>query len=128
MPRIMSLDDLNRLKIELVMQRNQAAYQGTTYVTVGMGTCGIASGALEVFRALEDEIRTQHVRDVVLSQTGCLGLCKHEPILEVVVGDAPKVVYGKVDPALVKRIVQEHILDGKAIEEFVIDATPFPTI
>ncbi len=48
--------------------------------------------------------------------------------LKWLVGDAPRVAYGKVDPAMVKRIVQEHILEGRAVEEFVIDITPFPTI
>jgi NADP-reducing hydrogenase subunit HndB len=128
MPKITSLEALSRLKVELVMKHNQEAYRGAVYVTVGMGTCGIAAGALDVFRALEEEIKAQHLSDVVISQTGCIGLCRHEPILEVLVGDAPKVAYGKVLPDMVKRIVQEHILEGKVVEEFVIDTTPFPTI
>ncbi len=128
MPKITSLDALNRLKVELIMQRNQEAYRGHVRVTVGMGTCGIAAGAQEVFRALEDELRSHALKDVALSQTGCMGLCRHEPIVEVIAGDAPKVSYGRVTPEMVKRIVQEHILDGNAVEEFVIDTTPFPTI
>jgi NADP-reducing hydrogenase subunit HndB len=64
----------------------------------------------------------------VLTQTGCVGLCGHEPIVEVAVGGAPKVAYRKVDPEMVKRIVREHILEGKTIQEFVIENTPFPTI
>jgi NADP-reducing hydrogenase subunit HndB len=128
MPKITSLEALSRLKVELIMKRNQEAYRGTVYVTVGMGTCGIAAGALDVFRALEEEIKAHHLNDVVISQTGCLGLCEHETILEVLVGDAPKVAYGKVLPDMVKRIVREHILGGKVVEEFVIDTTPFPTI
>ena len=128
MPRITSLDELNRLKIELVMKRNQDAYHGTIYVTVGMGTCGVAAGALEVFRALDEEVRRHDLKGVVLSQTGCIGLCGHEPIVEVTVGDAPKVAYGKMNPESAIRIVQEHILDGKAVEELIIDTTPFPTM
>ncbi len=128
MPRITSLDALNQLRVELVMKRNQEAYHGIIHVSVGMGTCGIAVGALEVFRALEQEIHVLQLSDVVLSQTGCMGLCRHEPIVEVTAGDAPKVSYGKVTPEMVKRIVTEHLLDGNAVEEFVIDTTPFPTI
>jgi len=128
MPRITSLDELNRLKVELVMKRNQEAYRGAVSVTVGLGTCGIAAGALEVYRALEEQLRAQGLKDVVLSQTGCIGLCRHEPIVEVSVGDAPRIAYGRVDPEMVKRIVQEHIADGKAVDEFIIDTTPFPTI
>ncbi len=114
--------------MSLSEKRNQEAHRGITYVTVGMATCGIAAGALDVLRALEDEIKAYHLNDIVITQTGCIGLCRHEPILEVVVGDAPKVAYGKVVPDMVKRIVREHILDGKVVEEFVIDTTPFPTI
>ena len=128
MPKIISLDGLLRLKDELKEKRNQDAYRGITYVTVGMATCGIAAGALDVLRALEDEIKAHHLNDIVVTQTGCIGLCRHEPILEVVVGETPKVAYGKVVPDMVKRIVREHIIEGKAVEEFVIDTTAFPTI
>ena len=128
MPKIISLDGLHRLKNELIEKRNQEAYRGITYVTVGMGTCGVAAGALDVLRALEDEIKAHHLNDIVITPTGCIGLCSHEPILEVVVGDTPKVAYGKVGPDMVKRILREHILEGKVVEEFVIDTTPFPTI
>ena len=128
MLKIISLDGLLRLKDELKEKRNQEAYRGITYVTVGMATCGIAVGALDVLQALEDEIKAQHLNNIVVTQTGCIGLCRHEPILEVVVGETPKVAYGKVAPDMVKRIVREHILEGKAVEEFVIDTSAFPTI
>jgi NADP-reducing hydrogenase subunit HndB len=128
MPKIISLDGLLQLKDELKEKRNQEAYRGITYVTVGMATCGIAAGALDVLRALEDEIKAHHLNDIVITQTGCIGLCRHEPILEVVVGETPKVAYGKVAPDMVKRIVRQHIIEGKAVEEFVIDTTAFPTI
>lgn len=128
MPRITSLDELNRLKVELVMKRNQEAYRGTVYVTVGMGTCGIAAGAMDVYRALEQELQSRNLKDVVLSQTGCIGLCGHEPIVEVTAGDADKISYGRVDAALAQRIVLEHVIEGKVLEEQVIDTTPFPTM
>ncbi len=128
MPRITSLDELNRLKVELIMKRNQDAYHGTVYVTVGMGTCGIAAGAREVFQALEEEIRNHGLKGVVLTETGCIGLCADEPIVQVTAGDAPRVSYGRVYPEIARRIIGEHVLDGKPVEEFVIDATPFPTM
>ncbi len=128
MPRINSLDALNRFKVQLIMKRNQDAYQGITRVAVGMGTCGIAAGALEVFQALEQGIHSLQLGDIVLSQVGCMGLCLHEPIVEVTVGDSPKVAYGKVTPEMVKRIIEEHLVQGNVVEEFAIDTTPFPTI
>jgi NADP-reducing hydrogenase subunit HndB len=93
-----------------------------------MGSCGIAAGALDVLHEIENQIKAHNLKDIVVSQTGCIGLCKHEPILEVSMDDTPKVTYGKVVPELAKRIIREHILGGKVVEEFVIDATPFPTI
>ncbi len=128
MPRITSLDELNRFRVELVMKRNREAARGSIQVTVGMGTCGIAAGALDVYKALEDGIAAGHLEHVILSQTGCLGLCSHEPIVEVTIGAQPKVSYGKVTPAAVSRILQEHVKDGRVVHDLVIDTTPFPTM
>jgi NADP-reducing hydrogenase subunit HndB len=128
MARIKSLNELSALKDKLVVERAQESRRGVTTITVGMGTCGIAVGALDVFQALDHEIKAQQLNDIVLTQTGCIGLCQHEPIIEVTVGLAPKVAYGKANPDMVKRIVREHIRAGRIVEEFVVDATPFPTI
>ncbi len=128
MPRIKSLDQLSRLRIKLVMKRNEEAARGIVHVSVGMGTCGIAAGASEVYAALEDEIRALELKNVVLSEAGCIGLCKHEPIVEVTIGAEPKVSYGGVTPAVVRRILQEHVIGGTVVEELVIDTTPFPTM
>jgi NADP-reducing hydrogenase subunit HndB len=128
MDQITSLDGLRRLRDELTEKRKQDARSGIAHLTVGTGTCGIAAGALDVIHALEEEIKAHHLNGIVVTQTGCKGLCRHEPILEVTVGDTPKVAYGRVDPAMVKRIIREHILEGKVVEKFVIDTAPFPTI
>ncbi len=128
MPRITSLDELNRLRIDLVMRRNEEAAHGLVRISVGMGTCGIAAGASEVFSALEDEIQALQMTNVALSETGCIGLCQHEPIVEVTVGKGEKVSYGRVTPCIAKRILREHIRKGHPLSEFVIDTTPFPTI
>jgi (2Fe-2S) ferredoxin len=128
MPKILSLEELDRLKDELSAKRSQDASRGVTHVTIGMGSCGIAAGARVVLQALVAEIEACQAKNVEVSQTGCVGLCAREPILEVAVGGGPKVAYGNVDPAMVKRIVLEHVLAGKAVQEFVIDNTPFPTV
>ncbi len=128
MPKITSLDGLNRLKVELVMKRNEEASRGAVRIAVGMGTCGIAAGAREVFRAFEEAIQSNALQDVTLIATGCIGLCKHEPIVEVTMGKAEQVSYGEVTPAIVERIVKEHVLDGRVVADFTIDTTPFPTM
>jgi NADP-reducing hydrogenase subunit HndB len=128
MPKITSLDDLNRLKIDLVMKRNEEAARGMVRITVGMGSCGIAAGAMDVFRALEGGIQARALSHVQLIETGCMVLCKQEPIVEVVVGSKPKVSYGGVTPEIAERILSEHVMQGNVVEDFVIDATLFPTI
>jgi NADP-reducing hydrogenase subunit HndB len=87
-----------------------------------MGTCGIAAGAREAMKAILSFIETENLSGILVKQTGCIGLCEWEPIVEVVVGEAPKVTYGKVSPEKAKRIMHEHVMDGKVVTEFVIPA------
>ena len=128
MKTIRSLDELNQFHDEIIEAKKRQAGLGKVQLVVGMGTCGIAAGALDVWKAIEQQVKTGHLDDVLLSQTGCVGLCRHEPTLEVTLKDAPKVTYGRVTPEIVNRIFKEHVLGGKIVEEFVIDTTPFPTI
>jgi (2Fe-2S) ferredoxin len=128
MTKIMSLEDLSRLRDELTAKRAEDAGRGLRRVAVGMGSCGIAAGAADVFRALEAEIEASKAEGVVLTQIGCQGLCANEPIVEVVVGTSTKVTYGRVNADMVKRIVGDHILGGQPVQAYVVDSTPFPTI
>src|SRR5690606_14883105 len=89
-------------------------------IVVAMGTCGIAAGARETMKAILREIETGNLSDIVVTQTGCIGLCEWEPIVEVVVGDEPKVTYGKVTPERAGRILREHVVEGKVVSEYVI--------
>jgi NADP-reducing hydrogenase subunit HndB len=128
MKKIQSLDDLQQFREEVIEKKRRKASLGQVELIVSLGSCGIAAGALDVLHAIEEQIKTDHLTDVLLAQTGCVGLCRHEPILEVVVGDHPRVTYGSVTPEVVRRIIREHVLDGRVVEDFVIDATSFPTI
>lgn len=128
MPRITSLEDLDRLRMELVRRRSREAAGGMIRLAVGMGLCGIAAGAVDVFHALEDGIKTRGLKDVILVQTGCMGLCKHEPIVEVTIGTQPTVSYGSVTPELAEHILSEHVVGGNAIAGAVIDTAPFPAL
>ena len=128
MKTIRSLDELNHFRDELIEEKKRQAGLGKVQLVVGMGTCGIAAGALDVWKAIEQQVKAGHLENVLLSQTGCIGLCRHEPTLEVTLKDAPKVTYGRVTPEIVNRIFKEHILGGRIVEEFVVDTTPFPTI
>src|SRR5574342_1301266 len=128
MKTIRSLEDLSQFREEIIEEKRREASSGRIRVTVGMGSCGIAAGAGWVMNVLEEQIQRAGLKNVTLSQTGCVGLCKHEPIVEISIGEAPKVTYGSVTVQAAERIVREHLLGGKVLEELVIDTTPFPTI
>ncbi len=125
---IASLEELETLRRQIQQERQRRAQEAGTQITVGLGTCGIAAGAAEVLRVFQDHSRVMKLKNITISITGCIGLCRHEPIVEVTVGVGPKVTYGRVNAESADRILHEHILGGKVLEELVIDATPFPTL
>ena len=90
-------------------------------IIVGMGTCGIAAGARDVLAAIMEEIEKRNIEDVMVTQTGCVGMCEQEPMVEVIMGDA-KVMYGRVDAEKARRIVAQHIVNGQMIGEWVIQS------
>jgi NADP-reducing hydrogenase subunit HndB len=120
MPAVKSLEDLKRVKEEALERRKAQATSGRAKITVGMGTCGIAAGARETMKAILKVIEVENLDDIIVAQTGCVGLCEWEPIVEVVVGQEPTVVYGKVSPDRAKEIVREHVMGSKIIPEYVI--------
>ena len=85
-----------------------------------MGTCGIAAGAKETLRAIIDELDRRGVDDVVVVQSGCMGLCEYEPTVKVEIEGLDPVVYGPVKSEDVPRIVQSHILEKKIVEDLVV--------
>lgn len=89
-------------------------------VVVGMATCGIAAGARPVLTAFLDEVSKRNLQQVVVAQTGCIGVCRLEPIVEVYTPGEEKVTYVKVTQDMVGRIVTEHIVNGKPVTEFTI--------
>jgi len=119
---VKSLEDLRRLKAEALEKRKAKTTEGSAQIVVGMGTCGIAAGARETMKAILDTIETENMSGIVVTQTGCIGLCEWEPIVQVVVHDQPKVTYGKVSAQRAEQIVKQHIAGGKVVSEFVIPA------
>ncbi len=89
-------------------------------VLVGMATCGIAAGARPVLQAFVEEVAKRNLTDVVVSQTGCIGVCRLEPLVEVYVPGEEKVTYVKVFPEMVGRIVSEHLVNGNVVKEYTI--------
>jgi NADP-reducing hydrogenase subunit HndB len=122
MSAIKSLEDLKRVREEALEKRKVKTTAGNAQITVAMGTCGIAAGARETMKAILKEIETESLSGILVTQTGCIGLCEREPIVQVTAGENPKVTYGKVTPEVAKRILQEHVLNGRVVQEYVIEA------
>ena len=120
MPSVKSLDDLKRLREEALEKRKVKSASGKAQVIVAMGTCGIAAGARDAMKAILDTIEADNLSDVLVTQTGCIGLCEREPIVQVVIGEQPKVTYGKVTPDVARRIMKEHVVEGKIVQDHVI--------
>ena len=95
---------------------------GNTRVVVGMATCGIAAGARPVLAAITEEIGKRSLTDVAVSQTGCIGICQYEPIVEVFGEDGEKVTYVKMTPEKARRVVADHIVNGNVVTEYTIGA------
>ncbi|SCP95365.1 (2Fe-2S) ferredoxin domain-containing protein [Anaerobium acetethylicum] len=123
MARIKSLEELQNIrqaakdKFEL---REIADKEDRIIVRVGMATCGIASGARETLNAIIDELAKQDMHNVSVTQTGCIGYCAEEPVVEVIYHDQPSVLYGHVDAARGREIVKEHLQNGRLLQNAII--------
>ena len=94
----------------------------TIRVVVGMATCGIAAGARPVMLGFMDEIAKRQLNNVTVSQTGCIGMCRLEPMVDVILPGQEKVTYVHMTPEKVGRVVAEHIVNGRPVEEYTIGA------
>jgi NADP-reducing hydrogenase subunit HndB len=122
MPAVKSLEDLKRVKEEALEKRKAQATSGRAQITVGMGTCGIAAGARDTMKAILKVIEEESLSDIIVAQTGCIGVCEWEPIVTVVIGQEPKVTYGKVSTEKAREIMEEHVMGSKIISEYLIPA------
>lgn len=119
MKTIQELEEIRKKTLDTINVRKD---RSGTRVVVGMATCGIAAGARPVLLAIMDEVKKHELADVVVAQTGCIGMCRLEPIVEVYKPGEEKVTYVKVNPSKAMRIVNEHIIQGKVVDEYTIGA------
>ena len=110
-----------RDRMKQTVNTREAAHD-TTRVVVGMATCGIAAGARPVLSAFVEEVNRRSLQDVVVTQAGCIGMCKLEPIVEVFQPGKEKVTYVKMTPEKVARIVAEHLVNGTPVTEYTVGA------
>lgn len=109
----------DRMKDKVILREGT----GDVRVVVGMATCGIAAGARPVLNTFVEEVNKADLNEKVsVSQTGCIGICQFEPVVEVFEAGKDKVTYVKMTPEKAKRVVEEHLKGGKVISEYTIAA------
>ena len=108
-----------KMQNKVIIREGAAA----TRVVVGMATCGIAAGARPVLNAFVEGVASAGLNDkVTITQTGCIGICQYEPVVEVFEEGKEKVTYVKLDAAKAAEIVEKHLKGGKIVEEYTIGA------
>ena len=106
-----------KMKDKIVLREGSS----TTRIVVGMATCGIAAGARPVLNAFVDGVNKEGLgNDVVVSQTGCIGICQYEPVVEVYKAGEEKVTYVKMTVEKAEKVLKEHIKGGKVVTEYTI--------
>ncbi len=96
--------------------------EAETRVLVGMATCGIAAGARPVLNAFVEEVAKRGLRDTMVTQTGCIGICQYEPVVEVITPGKEKVTYVKMTAEKAVRVVNDHLVNGNVVTEYTIGA------
>ena len=118
MKSLAELDALREKTLAQIQMRSDPP--DSVKVVVGMAACGIAAGARAVLGAFLEEAGKRDLKNVVVSQSDCIGLCRLEPIVEVYIPGQEKVTYGKVTPEQVAKIIDEHVVGGKVVTEYTI--------
>lgn len=96
-------------------------HETRTKVVVGMATCGIASGARPVLVALSDAVQSKNLTNISVTQSGCIGLCQYEPIIEVMEPGKEKVTYVKMTPEKALEVVNQHLIHGQVVTKYTIN-------
>ena len=108
-----------RDRMKQTVSTREAAHDSVR-VVVGMATCGIAAGARPVLNAFTEEVARRELHDVLVTQTGCIGICQYEPVVEVFMPGKDKVTYVKMTPEKAVRVVGEHLVGGTPVAEYTI--------
>ncbi len=116
----LKVEDLKKIKENAAKSLRLREGEHRVKVVVHMGTCGIAAGAREIMKALLDEIEKTGATDIIVTSSGCAGLCNHEPMITVEMLDQAPVKYVKLDAEKVKKIFEEHIMKGKPVVEYAL--------
>ena len=118
-----SLEELKAIREKMKRQMDlRDNDESNIRVVVGMATCGIAAGARPVMTAFLDEINRRGLTNITVSQTGCIGVCRLEPVAEVFVPGEEKVTYVRLRPEMVPAIVEQHLVNHNVVQDYTIGA------
>lgn len=117
-----SIADLKKLRDEAIKKVDIRNQKDGVRIVVGMATCGIAAGARPIMAALIDEVQKRGLDNVTVTQTGCIGVCTYEPLVEVYKEGEEKVTYVNLTEEKARQIVAEHIVNGHVVEAYTIGA------
>ena len=115
-----SIEELKAIRQRTLDDMNARKDKAGTRVVVGMATCGIAAGARPVLNAFTEEVARRDLHGVLVTQTGCIGICQYEPVVEITCPGQEKVTYVKMTPEKVARVVSEHLVGGHPVTEYTI--------
>ena len=115
-----SLADLEAIRARTLENINMRKDENAARVVIGMATCGIAAGARPVMLEFVEELKRRGLENVTVAQTGCIGMCRLEPMVEVYVKGQEKVTYVHMSPEKVARVVNDHIVNGRPVDEYTI--------
>lgn len=118
MTKLKTIEDLKRIREQAQQSLKIRTDTGTT-ITVGMGTCGIAAGARDTMHAILDELAQRNI-DAHVTTVGCIGMCAREPLVDIQQAGRPRVTYGNVLPAMVPRLIEDHLIQGSVVEAWVV--------
>ncbi|MDF2524511.1 MAG: ferredoxin [Clostridiales bacterium] len=119
MKSLAELEAIRNRSLDVVKLRSN---QDSVRIVVGMATCGIAAGARPVMTALLEELGKRNIHNVNVTMTGCIGVCRLEPVIEVISPDGNKVTYVKMTKEKAAKVVAEHIVNGRVVTEYTIGA------
>jgi NADP-reducing hydrogenase subunit HndB len=122
MPRVKSIEDLKRIREETQHSLKVRLETGTRII-IGMGTCGIAAGARDVMHAILEELDKRNI-EAHVETVGCIGMCASEPLVDIEQAGQPRITYGQVKPSMVPRLIEEHLVNGRVVEEWAIGRLP----
>jgi NADP-reducing hydrogenase subunit HndB len=126
MPKLKSLQDLENLRQRAQQELTVRQATGTT-ITIGMGTCGIAAGARQTMQAILQELDQRGI-DAHVATVGCIGMCSKEPLVDIDQAGKPRVTYANILADMVPRLIEEHLIEGKVVNEWAFGRVPLDGI